>query len=558
MYKQLLSAVAVTVTLLSSAPVRAQEGIPGGTIHGNFELNAQYYSEDSVINAPKVPEAIGMNAYTNLIYTNGDFMAGVRYEAYLNPMLGFDKEYKGNGIPYRFASFKRGDLQVTVGNFYEQFGNGLIFRSYEEKTLGIDNSIDGLLVKYSPYKGVFIKSLIGNQRYYWDKSSGIVRGADAEFFLNDVFTSWENWKTKIILGGSVVSKYQKDDPTFKYKLPENVCAFAGRMDIIRGRIHVNGEYAYKINDPNVLNNFIYKPGEALFLSASYAKKGLGIVLSAKRIDNMNFRSDRTVTGNPLTLSYLPALTKQHTYSLAAFYPYSTQPNGEIGYYASFEYHFKNGTPLGGKYGTSVSANYSAINSIDKQPIDSETPLNKRGTLGYKTEFLKFGDHIFGDQVYFQDFNVEITHKFNQRWKAIFNYLNLVYNQDVIEGHPGWPMVYSHIAIADVTYKISSNHSVRVELQNLMTRQDKKDWGMALVEYTIAPQWFFSVMDQYNYGNSDVDQRLHYYLASLGLTKGSNRISIAYGRQREGILCVGGVCRAVPASNGFQLSITSTF
>lgn len=551
MQKSLLRLAVVFFVFTTS--LSAQESLPGGTIRGNFELNAQYYKTDSAINAPEVPEEVGMNAYANLIYTHGDFTAGIRYEAYLNPMLGFDREYEGNGIPYRFASFKRGDLEVTIGNFYDQFGNGLIFRSYEEKTLGIDNSVDGFLVKYSPAKGIFIKGLVGNQRYYWAKSPGIIRGADAEFFLNDIFPSLENNKTKMILGGSVISKYEKDDPTSKYVLPENVAAFAGRIEIIRGRIHFNGEYAYKINDPNVLNNYIYKPGEALFLSTSYSQKGMGIVLAAKRIDNMNFRSDRLVTGNPLTLSYLPSLSRQYAYALAAFYPYSSQPNGEIGYFAQIEYRLKNGSRLGGNYGTTLSVNFSRVNSIVTDPINPETPLFKRGTLGYKSDFFAFGDRTF-----FQDFNIEITRKLNMNWKGIFTYLNLVYNQDVIEGHPGYPMVYANVAIIDITRKISDKNAIRAELQGMMTKQDKGDWVMALLEYTISPNWFFSVMDQYNIGNDDNSQRLHYYLASFGLTKGSNRISLAYGRQREGILCVGGICRAVPASNGLQISITSTF
>ncbi len=538
---------------LFGTTAQAQDILSGGTLHGNFELNAQYYKEDSAINAPKVPEQIGMNAYTNLIYTVGDFTAGIRYEAYLNPMLGYDKEYAGNGLPYRYLTFKRGELEVTAGNFYDQFGNGLIFRSYEEKTLGIDNSVDGLHVKYTPYPGITVKGLVGNQRYYWGKSEGILRGADAEFFLNEMFSPMENWKTKVIIGGSAMSKYQKDDPTFKYKLPENVAAFAGRMEVTRGRVHVNGEYAYKINDPNALNGFIYKPGEALFLSAAYSRKGLGLVMAAKRIDNMNFRSDRTVTGNPLTISYLPSLTRQHTYAMAAFYPYSTQPNGEMGYFAQADLAIKKGSLLGGTYGTTVSVNYANVNSIETKPINAETPVNKKGTLGYTSSFFKIGE-----ETYFQDFNIEVTHKFSKSWKAIFNYLNLVYNQAVIEGHPGIPMVYANVAIADITYKFNEKNSLRTELQSLTTKQDKGNWVMALFEFTIAPKWFFSVMDQYNYGNEETDQQLHYYFASVGFNKGSNRISLAYGRQREGILCVGGVCRAVPASNGLQLSITSTF
>ncbi|MCX6272074.1 MAG: DUF6029 family protein [Bacteroidetes bacterium] len=541
--KQICQLATLFTLLIAPAFAFSQETGQEGTIHGNFELNSQYYQEDSIIKAPKVPEKMRMNAYTNLVYTKGDFSAGIRYEAYLNPMLGYDSKYAGNGIAYRYASFKRGDLEVTVGNFYDQFGNGLVFRSYEEKTLGIDNSMDGIQVKYAPVKGVFLKGIYGNQRYYWAKSNGIMRGADAEFFLNDMFPSMEMWKTKLVIGGSIVSKYQKDDPTSKYIFPENVSATAVRMEVIRGRVHLSGEYAY----------IIYKPGEALFLNASYSRKGLGIVLAAKRIDNMNFRSDRMISGNPLTINYLPTITKQHTYSLAAVYPYASQANGEIGYYASMEYHIKKGSKLGGKYGTSTAVNFSHINAIDRQPINSETVVGKSGTLGYTSDFFKFGK-----EEYFQDFNVEVSHKFNMRWKGIFTFLNLAYNQSVIEGHQGAPMVYANVAVADITYILNEKNAVRVELQGLTTKQDKGDWAMILAEYTIAPKWFVSAMDMYNYGNELKEEQLHYYLFSAGYTKGSNRISLAYGRQRQGILCVGGVCRAVPASNGFQLSITSTF
>ena len=42
------------------------------------------------------------------------------------------------------ATYTIDGLEITAGNFYEQFGSGLIFRSYEEKGLGIDNAMDEL------------------------------------------------------------------------------------------------------------------------------------------------------------------------------------------------------------------------------------------------------------------------------------------------------------------------------------------------------------------------------------------------------------------------------
>ena len=73
----------------------------------------------------------------------------------------------GNGIPYRFAQYTIEGLDVTVGNFYEQFGNGLVFRSYEEKDLGIDNAMDGIRLKYSPVQGLALKGFVGKQRFFF-------------------------------------------------------------------------------------------------------------------------------------------------------------------------------------------------------------------------------------------------------------------------------------------------------------------------------------------------------------------------------------------------------
>lgn len=82
--------------------------------------------------------------------------------------------------------------------------------------------------------------------------------------------------------------------------------------------------------------------------------------------------------------------------------------------------------------------------------------------------------------------------------------------------------------------------------------------MGTLEYTISPAWFFSVSDMYNNGNADKERRLHYYSVSAGYVKGATRLSLSYGRIREGIVCAGGVCRVLPASNGLMFTLTSSF
>lgn len=544
--------------LLAITNLHAQDFLQGGRVSGNFQLDAQIYKADSIIGAEEVKEKMLLNSFANLLYSNGNFNAGMRFETYLNPMLGYDKRYRGTGVPYWFGSWRNEQFEITVGNFYEQFGSGMVLRSYEERNLGYDNAFKGAKVKFTPTDGVILKGLVGTQRFFWEQGPGIVRGLDGEFALNDIFDKEGKFKTRVTLGGSFVSKFQDLEeisiiPGEQLILPANVAAMAARFNISHGGFAIDGEYANKANDPSANNNFIYKNGESMLLQASYSTKGFGAIVSAKRTDNMSYKSKRTEKDNVLDINYLPALTRQHAYSLSAMYPYATQANGEMALQGQVNYKIKRGSLIGGKYGTDITVNYSRVTSIKMDTVAGGGYIGKPGTLGYESPFF-----AFGDELYFQDFNIEIQRKFTSNFKALVSFVHLDYNKNLLEGKTGYSNVNANIIIADMTYKFNSTNALKLEYQQLFTKQDKGDWLQFQLEYTIAPKYFVTVIDQYNYGNDDKDLRIHYPIVSAGYTNGANRLTASYGKQRQGILCVGGVCREVPASNGFTITLTSSF
>ncbi|MEO0403693.1 MAG: DUF6029 family protein, partial [Bacteroidota bacterium] len=334
-----------------------------GQIHGNVQILWQTYQEDSLIGAVVPAEKTGMNAFANLIYTKGKFSAGLRYESYLPAVLGFPGRFKGSGIGYRFANYTHEKIEVTIGNFYEQFGSGLILRAYEERNLGLDNALDGFRVKFRPFDGVVLTGLYGKQRLDFDdgliNGPGTVRAADLDVSLNDLFSEQlAEAKTKVTLGGSFVTRFQPggtiEKDTLILRVPDNVGAYAARINILRGKWNFYGEYVRKINDPNADNDFTYRNGEGILTQLSYSQKGFGVNLQAKTVDNMSFRSDRDLLLFDLPINFIPAITNQHTYNLAAtLYPYATVINGESSFSAEVFYKFKKNTPLGGKYGTNI-------------------------------------------------------------------------------------------------------------------------------------------------------------------------------------------------------------
>jgi hypothetical protein len=518
-----------------------------GQIHGSIEIDAQTYKPDSLIGAPAVPQKMLMNTYDELDYTNGKISAGVRYEAYDDALQGYSPLYDGSGFPYKYISYKQDNMEVTVGNFYEQFGSGMILRAYWSPQLGIDNSFNGVRVKYNPAKGVYLKGLIGDQRYYWTEGAGLVRGVDAELNLNEMDSAWNNLKTKIIVGGSFVSEYQAaDDAT--YNFPENVGASAGRLSIINGGFSFYTEEAYIINDPNAINSDIFKPGDGALVRAGYSQKGFSLLLSGERIDNMSFKSDRTATANDLAINYLPEMPRDETYQLAAFYPYATQPNGEQGFDAEIKYKLPRGSLFGGKYGTDLDAEYSAVRSLDTISLNDATTTDQ----GYTTKLFSLGQTN-----YFQEMTFEIQHKFSSDFRMIAQYDYEYYDKTIIQNDIA-PNIISNVGVLDGYYRVSDKHTLHMELQGLQTDQDQGNWAFALAEYNFGPDWFLGALDEYNYGDPTPDMRIHYFTVTGGYTHNALRITIGYGKQRAGILCIGGICREIPASDGFTLSITNSF
>lgn len=539
----------------------AQEDNDPGRISGNVQILWQSYAEDSLINAVVPPEKTGYNAYANLLYQRGNFSAGMRYESYLNAIQGFPGRFKGTGLGYRYARYADRDagVDVTIGNFYEQFGSGIVLRSYEARALGIDNALDGFRLILNPVAGLQVKAMYGRMRLDFDSrlinSPNLIRAVDGEIDLNELVPRWAEKDLRVKLGASFVSRFQPGGSIIKdtlvLEMPQNVGAWSYRIGLQRGGWIGDLEYCGKINDPSADNGYIYKGGEALLASLGYSRRGLGISLNAKTVDNMSFRADRDLLLFDVPVSFVPAITKQHTYNLAAtLYPYATVVSGEASASAEVFYQIPRDTRLGGPYGTKIALGYAAASSLDTTHLDGVPGIID----GYERN--SWG---FGTTKYVRDFNLSIERKLSKTWKLKYSYFNFQFNTlatPVTTTFKG--IVYADIHVLETQVKTAKRQSLRTELQALLTDEDKGDWATVLAEYTWSPHWFASVIDQYNFGNPDEDLRVHYLFATAGYISGAHRLSIGYGKRREGIFCIGGVCRAVPASNGFEVSFSTRF
>ena len=564
----MFSKLLVFIFLSQTYFVFSQDFTNGGTFTGNIESTFQYLNSDTLIGANQPAEKGLINSYMNVFYTNKNFKAGMRLESYLPRIQGYPNRFDGTGIGMRYIGYVNKLVDVTLGSFYEQFGAGLSLRAYEDRALGYDNLLDGARLIVRPYKGVVLKGVYGYQRLSFQRGvivhgEGIVRGVDAEINFKETFDSLLNDNWDLGLGFSFVSKFQADNEDALI-LPQNVGAYGGRFNARYKNINFSGEYILKEQDPSNDNSKIYNYGHAAIFNLGYSKKGLGILLSGKSVDNMSYRSDRTKDLQDVFINYLPALNKTHTYNLVAtLYPYATQPMGEVSYQAEVLYTIKKGTKLGGKYGTAINFNVSTTHS----PVHHTSGFSPLDSTGVSYEARPFDK---SDSMYWMDINVNVTKKINKKLSFIFSYFNININNDVAKvSNDAKGMISSHIGVIETSYKLNKKHALRSEIQMLFVEKikkglpnageinDKGNWGTILLEYTVSPHWSFGFMDQYNYGNPIESKRVHYPIFTFGYVKDATRFSIYYGRQRAGLFCVGGVCRFVPASNGLTFSFTQS-
>jgi Family of unknown function (DUF6029) len=530
-------------------------------LSGGFESNMALYVDDTKIKLEEIEakNRFRANSYLRLDYKHKQFTFGAQLESYdPKALLNYSPNLKGTNLGHYFINYKSKKLRLetTVGHFYEQFGSGLALRTWEDRQLGIANSIAGINVKYAPVKAINITTLYGKQRtgMGFNFSDGAIAAVNTDAELSSLF---KIEKVKFGIGFSFVNR---NEPLVNANaLNKNTSVASFRADFAVGGLKLDVEYAHKSKDALVeFNNIrpeIQFDGEAFLLNIGYTKNRFGITANFRRLENFGFYSQRKSSGNIFNeaiLNYIPALTKQYDYTLTNIYVYAAQPNisfepnrnkaGEIGGQIGLFYNFKKGSTLGGKYGTNIAINFSHWNGLSGR---YDATARK-----YVADKLGFG------QKYYHDVSVEVRKKWNKKWSSVFTYLNQYYNTRFVEEAFG--EVKANTVVLDNTIILKKLQSIRVDLQHQWADERFKNWVAAQVEYNFSAKWSFFIVDLYNYGNSNVNEQLHYYNMGATFNKAAYRVQFGYGRQRGGLICVGGVCRFVPQSAGLNVSLNYSF
>ncbi|MBO4585031.1 MAG: hypothetical protein J5675_01950 [Bacteroidales bacterium] len=518
-----LAATLLTVCLQAAAQTPFSGSLESSSIYGDSSPYIGFYS----------------NNYLKLDYHKGHLSAGLQGEWYPSPLPGYDQNLKGFHLPLKYLSLQGKSWTITAGDFYEQIGSGILFRSWEDRNLGVANSIGGLRIKgVIPQTGLSVTVFSGAPRRAGAPSgyaSTFVTGADIN--LQPVRLG----KTAISAGASVLDRYEwTTDSDMSLLLgqdaPKSVLMYALRTGLEAGGFMLSAEYIGKGKDFTAVahkgasNTYELQKGQAAFVEASWTGRSLSLTASWRYLDNMAFRAYRTlgtiVPSN--TLNYLPALCQQQSYMLASLNPYETFAEGENGFRGDLYYKFRRGTALGGKYGMTFHAGGSWINALGKV-------LPRRDS----------------DYLAYRDLNLELKRKWNRQLQTTL-FVSIQENSPTHGNRNATEA--QNVFVFESQYSFSQKLSLRTELQYLYSQEREKDWVAALAELGLAPEWSLSVSDMYNHGSS----REHFWNVSASWSRNSFKCILGYGRNRAGMVCSGGVCRWQPEYKGLSLHLQYAF
>lgn len=514
--------------------LQAQNASKFGRFTGSLESGLGFYVDDPKLSQREDKARFGTNTFVNLGYEYKDLRLGLQYDVYEPALIGYSDEWDGNKLMQGFLAYETDTWSLTAGSFYEQFGSGLLFRTYEDRTLGVNTAMMGGLLRFRPTSWLSLKAFAGTPRKFMHYVHGGVYGVDVDLGLSGLIAPNSDWD--LTLGGSWLLRDDHTELAYPISVPRTVQGYSTRIQFAKGVFNMGAEYTAKGKNLMVYDSKSHK-GQALLLNAGVDYAGFGVTVEYRALKNMEFTmDDDIVSGESLNLNYLPSLTRQHKYALLSLYPHEVCKGGETG----GQIDIFGELPIGAsRYPLKFSLNGALYKTLAKNADGTDPSLMSwSGDLDFAETGLelekKWSSHLKTTLA----FDWQQTQEFSR-----LGYGDMTMNTEAV--------------VADVLYKFGRKHSLRIEMQHAWSdSKDDQRWVMGLAEWGFAPSLMFFVSDMYNYRSND--QSIHYYSVGGSYVWKNLRVACSYGRNRAGMQCSGGVCRYVPEYSGALVNISFNY
>ena len=454
--------------------------------------------------------------WLNLDYSLGMFSTGLRFEVFQpndpDPSISRGKENYA-GVDYLYFKADIGEskegLEIIGGNYYTLFGRGMVLKSYEDRSIRIDNNLLGVKVA-GKYAGFVLTGLSGSAANSSNERKDILHAADLEY------RGWKPLKT----GLTVASNLPPSDEIARTTMA-SLRVLPSFWDI-----DIYGEYTAKFNEDinqEIFNGSETIVGQGFYGNLNFYLGDLSLLGEYKYYDNIAFTSqDGTVFYNTP-----PSVRLEYTYILPNRHPSPLNQANEKGFQVVAGYNLSDETYLTGAYTQtttlSSSSYYQRVNQID---IPISTQLEEIYVTGQ------------------QDWSESLT-----------TILAFAYNEELATNTKNiTPILENRFYFGEVnTIKVVLEH------QHVTDRTTSEEYysDVLNVEYLRSPSFSIAVVSEIQTKEPEpgnIVRKFWGFVQAGYKIGGHSDISLLVGTRQAGNICIGGVCRYEPAFQGVELKL----
>ncbi|MEN8006145.1 MAG: DUF6029 family protein [Candidatus Krumholzibacteriota bacterium] len=428
--------------------------------------------------------------WLDVSYQFGGFRTGIM----LNSQAPGDEGGRGNTIEHRFFEFSSDKVFVRAGHFYGLFGRGLIFNSYEDRTVRIDTRLDGLIGTYK--NGAITATALSGTPKVNDKD---IRAAD----FNYAFP----YKINIGLTGMTYRADEFEDADGKVHR-DWASAVRARQNFGFGDYYIETGW-------NMLRNRAtdsFEKGSALYGNLNLYQGPFAV--SWETSDYERFELISAADGIT-ALNRPPSLAREYTWTLLNRAPHNLNANDEVGNNLDLVYSGQNGWTL--------QASGARIRNHADQTI-------------YELAYGSFVKDRLGDF----------------RVLGAFGYQDSEGLRQTVMGEVTWFATSTR----SLTLQAEHMHVRLGGGRGIDLGAYDEQWFK--LEYETAPRWAFAAILEINNKFEEHrlltgEEKGPFPAGQITYTlSGGGNLNLWAGKRQEGFLCSGGVCKLEPAFEGVEV------
>ena len=467
-----------------------------------------------------------------------DLFLGGRYEFDDPAEFSFDH----NELRKYFLEYRAGNLKARAGTISTLFSRGMVLNAYEEKPIGHDSELTGLQVQYETDRSLV--NIVGGRLDYEqipdfeDLIKYDIRGLSLKRSLTGMIDVGASY---IYSRASQVVGFYRTKEAFGTNTAEMWAELNTGTFQLHGTVASNALKERKLYSPG--GNSVYLglnwfPG-ATGVTLEYKNYRFGLVDPSERDDTLRHR-------RMLAFQNPPSALKEHSWTTLSRRTHQVDFNDEVGFQLDVYHSLQSGTTLNFN-GAVAARNYRY--TTDKWYRFTRTNDGRSWLPSFSRKHSPFWQLYAETEHYFPG-GSSVIGGLSYTYEEVYNYflprLREQTRAFIVPLRGVWPLPYS----------LSVEGTAELQKFKETLHGDKYYSNHFFsIGFGRAPWLTAALSGEYMSKGYDFEDKTLWMNGTVRIRWRSRHVvEVGYGETRGGLVCTNGLCRFIPAFQGWRISM----